>query len=140
MTDQPVVTSLTWKDCLARQRQLPGWVPSWIGFRYRWNDAMAWVSQELEARHLAGWSPRSEIHSVICRIAEIECGWEHGCFEPQDDLRVAFWAYQDGLDTEFAFNAIESHWGIVLSPSLREKAIRGSIESFIEIIQSLERV
>lgn len=131
--------ALTWKACEERERPLPGWVPSWVGFYYRWAKAREWVAQELDARHRAGWQPRPEILAVIGSIAERECGWEHGCFEPQDDLRVAFWAYQDGLDTESAFNAIESHWGMVLLPGVREKATRVSIESFIEIIQYLRR-
>jgi hypothetical protein len=128
---------LTWKDCAARERLLPKWIPTWIGFRFRWAMARDWVSQQLELREQAGWKPQSELHALICRIAVKVCGWKNGCFELNDDLRVAFWAFDDGLDTEFAFSEIESRLKVKFSVREMELAMSGTIESFLEILLKL---
>ena len=99
--------------------------------------ARDWVSQQLEARKQAGWKPRSEVHALICSIAAKEFGWKNGCFELDDDLQVAFWAFDDGLDTEFAFIELEFRLGVNFSVREMELDMGGTIESFVEALLKL---
>lgn len=133
LADKP----LLWQDCAMQERRLPRWLPSFLGFRYRWNDAREWADQILKARHRLGWAPSSDLHKIICQTAEDECGWEHGCFNINDEMRVVFWAFEDGLDTEFAFAAIENRLSMKLSASQVELAMDGTVGQFVGMLESL---
>lgn len=49
---------------------------------------------------------------TICEIAREEMGWPNARFIPSDSYQVVFWAFDDGLDLEFAMMEIEDRLDI----------------------------
>ena len=47
----------------------------------------------------------------LCKATKDEIGWPNDHFHPDDPVRLAFWAYDDGLDIDFLLMAIEEEIG-----------------------------
>ncbi len=82
------------------------------------------------------WKPANDIHTIICLLASKECDWEQPHFELDDDLRIAFWSYYDGLDTKCAFIELEDEYEISFPDEEIDDAMNGTVGELIHRIEA----
>ena len=129
-------SKLKWDEVksLARGAR-PWWRILYDKFWWQYGPVREHVERALAAR-APTWKSANDIHSIVCVLANKECDWEQPHFELDDDLRIAFWSYYDGLDTESAFIELEDEYGISFPSEEIAEAMNGTVGELIHRIEA----
>ena len=120
---------------------LLGWCVGKLAWDVRVSPFVKQIKEQLEHRDqfpAAAWGQdecRLRFAYWLCVTVKEEIGWPNHHFHPEDPVRIAFWAYDDGLDINFLLEEIEDETGSTITKedceTLKQMTLGQAVDFFL---------